>query len=155
MSLLHNLPGCFTHTKKSLKTMVYSLTGEVKHKLMRFVKYLLRISCFLVLKSWKILWKIPAKDFTSLVVLQAGNIRAAHHNQSCSLCDWIDNNLITFFTINKLSTRSLKSIRHAAYLSLLFSIAWIFKLKESQFAVCLAILVFFRFFLFSAHLRIT
>ena len=37
----------------------------------------------------------------------------------------------------------------------LFSIAWVIKLKESQFVVCLAFLVFFRFFLFSAHLRIT
>ena len=42
---------------------------------MRFVKYLLRISCFLVLKSWQILWKIPAKDFTSVVTLQTGNIK--------------------------------------------------------------------------------
>ena len=77
------------------------------------------------------------------------------NNQSRSLCDWIDNNLITFFTINKFSTRNLKSIWHAAYLSLLFSIARVIKLKESQFVVCLAFLVFFRFFLFSAHLWIT
>ena len=28
------------------------------------------ISCFLVLKFWQILWKIPAKDFTSVVILQ-------------------------------------------------------------------------------------
>ena len=77
------------------------------------------------------------------------------NNQSRSLCDWIDNNLITFFTINKFSTRNLQSIWHAAYLSLLFSIAWVIKLKESQFVVCLAFLVFFRFFLFWAHLWIT
>ena len=30
----------------------------------------MRISCFLVLKFWQILWKIPAKDFTSVVILQ-------------------------------------------------------------------------------------
>ena len=77
------------------------------------------------------------------------------NNQSGSLCDWIDNNLITFFTINEFSTRSLQSIWHAAYLSLLFSITGVIKLKESQFVVCLAFLVFFRFFHFSAHLWIT
>ena len=77
------------------------------------------------------------------------------NNQSRSLYDWIDNNLISFFTINKFSTRNLQSVRHTAYLSLLFSIAWLIKLKESQFVACLAFLVFFRFFLFSAHLSIT
>ena len=61
--------------KKKFRDNGNSLTGEVKHKLMRFVKYLLRISCFLVLKSWQILWKIPAKDFTSVVTLQTGNIK--------------------------------------------------------------------------------
>ena len=77
------------------------------------------------------------------------------NNQSRSLCDWIDNNLITFFTINKFSSRNIQSIWHAAYLSLLFSIAWVIKLKErSQFVVCLAFLVFFNFFLFPAHLPI-
>ena len=49
MSLLHNLPGCFTK-KKHFRDNGISLTGEVKHKLMRFVKYLLTISCFLA--SW-------------------------------------------------------------------------------------------------------
>ena len=44
------------------------------------------------------------------------------NNQSRTLCDWIDNNLIAFFAINKFSTRNLKSILHAAHLSLLFSI---------------------------------
>ena len=73
MSLLHNLPGCFT--EKKIRDNGNSLTGEVKQKLMRFVKYLLRISYFVVLKSWQILCKIPAKDFTSLVVLQAGNMK--------------------------------------------------------------------------------
>ena len=77
------------------------------------------------------------------------------NNQSGSLCGWINNLLITFSTINEFSTRSLQSIWHAAYLSLLFSITGVIKLKESQFVVCLAFLVFFRFFLFSAHLRIT
>ena len=80
--------------KKHFRDNGNSLTGEVKHKLMRFVKYLLRISCFLA--SW----------LSSLPVFA-------------------------------------------------FSIAWLIKLKESQFFVCLAFLVFFRFFLFSAHLWIT
>ena len=62
-----NLPGCFTE-KKKFRDNGNSLTGEVKHKLMRFVKYLLRISCFLVLKFWQIVWKIPVKCFTSLLV---------------------------------------------------------------------------------------
>ena len=46
VSLLHNLRGCFTE-KKHFRDNGNSLTGKVKHKLMRFVKYLLRMSCFL------------------------------------------------------------------------------------------------------------
>ena len=74
MSLLHNLTGCFTE-KKYFRGNGNSLTGEVKHKSMRFMKNVLRIYCFLVLKSWQIIWKIPAKDFTSVVILQAGDIK--------------------------------------------------------------------------------
>ena len=33
-----NLPGCFTEKKKKFRDNGNSLTGEVKHKLMRFVK---------------------------------------------------------------------------------------------------------------------
>ena len=39
LSLLHNLPGCFTEKKKHFRDNGNSLTGEVKQKLMRFVKY--------------------------------------------------------------------------------------------------------------------
>ena len=74
MNLLHNLPGCFTE-KKHFRYNGNSLTGEVKHISVRFMKYVLRTSCFLVLKSWQILWKIPAKNFTSVVILQAGSIK--------------------------------------------------------------------------------
>ena len=74
MNLLHDLPGCFTE-KKHVRDNGNSLTGEVKHISVRFMKYVLRTSCFLVLKSWQILWKIPAKDFTSVVILPAGNIK--------------------------------------------------------------------------------
>ena len=59
----------------------------------------MKISCFLVLKFRQILWKIPAKDFTSVVI-----------PQSRSLCVRTDNNLITFFTINQFYTRNLQSI---------------------------------------------
>ena len=65
------------------------------------------------------------------------------NNQSLSLCDWTDNSLITFFTINKFCTRNLQSIWYATYLSLLFSTVWV-KLMQIQFVVCLAFLVFFR-----------
>ena len=34
------------------------------------------------------------------------------NNQGGSLCDWTDNNLITFFTINKFCTRNLQSISY-------------------------------------------
>ena len=53
MSLLHKLTGCFTEKKKQFRDNGNSLAGEVKHKSMGFVKYLLRISCFLVLKFGK------------------------------------------------------------------------------------------------------
>ena len=68
-------PSLFHRKEKHFSDNGNTLTGQVKHKLMRFVKYLLRTSCFMVLKSWQILWKIPAKDFISLVVLQAGNMK--------------------------------------------------------------------------------
>ena len=74
MSLLHNLPGCVTEKKTHFRDNGSSLTGEVKHIPIRFVKYLLRIPCFLVLKSLQILWKIPT-NFFSLVVLQAVNMK--------------------------------------------------------------------------------
>ena len=38
---------------------------------LQLLKHLkMKISCLLVLKFWQILWKIPAKDFTSVVLLQ-------------------------------------------------------------------------------------
>ena len=46
MSLLHNVPGCFTE-KKHFETTI--IVWEVKHKSIRFMKYVLRIFCFLVL----------------------------------------------------------------------------------------------------------
>ena len=119
---------------------------------------------FIQLRIWKSnaslrVWDWLPIDVTMTVITLAMIIIItavwSQNNQSRSLCDWIDNNLITFFAITKFSTRNLQSIWHAAYLSLLFSIAWVIKLKESQFVVCLAFLVFFRFFLFSAHLWIT
>ena len=55
----------------------------------------MRISCFLILKFWQILWKTSAMDFTTVGILQV-----IQNNQSRSLCVGTDNNLITFFTIN-------------------------------------------------------
>ena len=75
------------------------------------------------------------------------------NNQTRNSGDWTDNNFIMFFTINKFCTRNLESVWYGAYLSLIFSIAWV-KLKQIQLVVCLAYLVFFRFFLFSTHLWI-
>ena len=43
-------PWLFHRKEKHFRDNGNSLAGEVKHKLMRFVKYLLRISWFLVLK---------------------------------------------------------------------------------------------------------
>ena len=36
MSLLRNLPDCFNEKRKKIKDNSNSLTGEVKHKSMRF-----------------------------------------------------------------------------------------------------------------------
>ena len=69
------------------------------------------------------------------------------------MCVRTDNNLFTFFTINQFCTRNMQSIWYTAYLFLFFSIASV-KLKQTQFVVCFALSVFFRFFLFSAHLCI-
>ena len=69
---------CITSLTVSQKKSISETTivWEVKHKSMRFMKHhVLGISCFLPLRSWQILWKIPAKDFTSVVILLAGNIK--------------------------------------------------------------------------------
>ena len=70
------------------------------------------------------------------------------------VCVRTDNNFITFFTVNQFCTINLHSVWYAAYLFLLFSTASV-KLKQIQFVVHFPSLVFFRFFLFSAHLWIT
>ena len=77
------------------------------------LKYLrMRVSWFLVLNFWQILWKIPAEY------------------QSCSLRVRTDNSLITFFSINQFCTRNLQSIWYeACSLFLPFSIASV-KLKQ-------------------------
>ena len=62
--------------------------------------------------------------------------------------------LIEWTNLLRIKCLNVKFSKYQKQLSL-FSIALVIKLKESQFVVCLAFLFFFRFFLFSAHLRIT
>ena len=61
------------------------------------------------------------------------------------MCNWTDN-LIKIFTLNKFCTRNLQSIWYAVYLSLLFSKLLDVNKKQISVVVCLAFLVFFRFF---------
>ena len=70
----------------------------------------IKISCFLVLKFGQILWKIPAKDFTTVVILQ-----------SRSLCVRTDNNLYYVFhdkpvLHKKLAINSISSLPVFAFL---------------------------------------
>ena len=57
------------------------------------------------------------------------------NSDSCSLCNYTDNNLTTFFTINKFCMRNLQSVGDAAYLSLLVSITLVERKANSTYCL--------------------
>ena len=72
---------------------------------------------FIYLKTWK----SNADEGLRLIASRChnNNLVWLQNNQSCSLYHWTDNNLITFYTMNKFYTRNLQSIWHALTLTCL------------------------------------
>ena len=55
---------------KNFADVLRTPTSQNADTLLLLKQLKMRISCFLVLKFWQILWKKPVKDFTSVVILQ-------------------------------------------------------------------------------------